>query len=100
MNNEVMCMADLIIDDEYIKDIGIYIKDFSSKLEAYLDDYVSILNKIKTDAVISGDISEKLEVFIQYSTTLNGLISGVGTEINDTAGVFIEEVDEKDEYIY
>lgn len=93
-------MADLIIDDENMNDIIDYLKDFSVKLELYLDDYISILNDIKTKAIISGDISEKLNTFITYVEMLDDSVSGVGSEIEDFANAFLKEVDDKDQYIY
>ena len=93
-------MAELIIEDQHVKDIGSYMKSFSLRLESALDDYLSIMNEIASEAVNSGEISDTLEAFIQYASKLNNSIAEIGSEINTSACAFIEEVDEKDQYLY
>lgn len=88
-------MAELIIEDQNVKDIGSYMKSFSLRLESALDDYLSIMNEIASEAVNSGEISDTLEAFIQYASKLNNSIAEIGSEINTSACAFIEEVDEK-----
>lgn len=93
-------MAELIIEDQNVKDIGSYMKSFSLRLESALDDYLSIMNEIASEAVNSGEISDTLEAFIQYASKLNNSIAEIGSEINTSACAFIEEVDKKDQYLY
>lgn len=93
-------MADLIVDDENMRNTGNYFKEFSSTLQLSLDDYTNILNEIKNDAVISGDISEKLDAFIACAKMLDASISELGIEIKNSIDKFLEEIDEKDQYLY
>lgn len=93
-------MAELIVYDESINNTGDYIKNLSSKLQEGIDNYINIVTEIKTNAVKSGDVSDKLDIFIQYVNQLNSMISSVGDEISMDMVTFLEEIDQKDEYLY
>lgn len=93
-------MADLIVDDENLEEIGNYFKEFSSKLQLYLDEYTNILGEIKAEAIISGDISNTLDAFIMCAKALNSSISDLGIEIKNSVDRYLEEIDEKDQYLY
>lgn len=55
-------MADLIIYDDSINDTSETIKTLSSELQTIMDNYIDTVTEIKTNAVKSGDTSDKLEV--------------------------------------
>lgn len=93
-------MADLIVDDENLREIGNYFQEISKTLETYLDDYTNILNEIKTEAVMSGAISEALDTFIIHAKNLDSSISELDIEIKNSIDKFLEEIDEKDQYLY
>lgn len=93
-------MADLIVDDENLREIGNYFQEFSKTLESSLDDYTNILKEIKTEAVMSGTISEALDTFIMCAKMLDSSISGLGIEIKNSVDRYLEEIDEKDQYLY
>ncbi|MEE0962743.1 MAG: hypothetical protein U0L73_00815 [Ruminococcus bromii] len=93
-------MADLIIYDDSINDTSETIKTLSSELQTIMDNYIDTVTEIKTNAVKSGDTSDKLEVFIQYASKLRSTISSVGEEISMDMSTYLEEIDTKDEYLY
>lgn len=93
-------MADLIIYDDSINDTSETIKTLSSELQTIMDNYIDTVTEIKTNAVKSGDTSDKLEVFIQYASKLRSTISSVGEEISMNMSTYLEEIDTKDEYLY
>lgn len=93
-------MSDLIIYDESINDTGEFIKTTSSELQTIMDNYIDIMTQIKTNAIKSGDISDKLDTFIQYANQLKSTISSVGEDISMDMGTYLEEIDKKDEYLY
>ena len=93
-------MADLVIYDESINDTSETIKTLSSELQTIMDNYIDTVTEIKTNAVKSGDTSDKLEVFIQYAGQLKSTISSLGEEISMDMSTYLEEIDTKDEYLY
>lgn len=93
-------MADLIIYDDSINDTSETIKTLSSELQTIMGNYIDTVTEIKTNAVKSGDTSDKLEVFIQYASKLRSTISSVGEEISMDMSTYLEEIDTKDEYLY
>lgn len=93
-------MADLIIYDDSINDTSETIKTLSSELQTIMDNCIDTVTEIKTNAVKSGDTSDKLEVFIQYASKLRSTISSVGEEISMDMSTYLEEIDTKDEYLY
>lgn len=93
-------MADLVIYDESINDTSETIKTLSSELQTIMDNYIDTVTGIKTNAVKSGDVSDKLEVFIQYAGQLKSTISSLGEEISKSMDAFLKEIDDKDDYLY
>ena len=93
-------MDNLTIDDEYIKSIGSHYKKCSKKLQIAVNEYISILTKIKNEAVSAGEFKDALEDFIKYASTLKDIISNWGTEIETTCNRYLSDIDKKDDYLY
>lgn len=93
-------MSELIVDDQYVAKIGSYYKNYALKLQLSLDGYVESLQRIKSEAVTSGEISNAIECFAQYAGVLRNTVSSMGNEIEATSLRYLEEIDEKDQYLY
>lgn len=93
-------MADLIIDDEYVNNLGSHYNECSKTLQSAVDGYIATLEKINNDAVTSGEFQNALNGFLQYANVLRDVVSTLGVKIESSCDSFIAAVDEKDQYLY
>lgn len=93
-------MSELIIYDGDTKSIGTSYRDYARALQIAIDSYTWTMKNITEKAVMSGSFKEALECLIQYAAELHGEITFLGNEIKTTCNNFIEEIDEKDDYLY
>lgn len=90
----------LVIDDESLKEIGKFIKDQSYNVETMIQDYLDILNGVNSDGIKSGKTTEALSLFIEYAKQIQGKIYEIGELINEDISVFLDEIDDKDNYLF
>lgn len=92
--------ANLIIDDNYVQEVGRLSSIRGRKLEEILDNYVGILTEIETEAITSGEISQALVSFHECVTMLNDRLSTISTNVNTVANSFIIDVNTEDDYLF
>ena len=92
--------ANLIIDDNYVQEVGRLSSIRGRKLEEILDNYVGILTEIETEAITSGEISQALVSFRECVTMLNDRLSTISTNVNTVANSFIIDVNTEDDYLF
>ena len=62
-----MAGSELVIDEEFCKNMGKYFESRGDHLDASIQEYIQILENIKNNSITSGEVSEALESYIQYS---------------------------------
>ena len=92
--------ANLIIDDNYIQEVGRLSSIRGRKLEEILDSYVGILMEIETEAITSGEISQAVSAFRECVTMLNDRLSTISTNIDTVADSFIIDINTADDYLF
>lgn len=90
----------LIIDDEYVYDVGEDCAQRGEKLEEILDAYLVILNEIKTEALIEGSVSDALSAFIECVTLLNDELTTLSQSVDGTGMCFIQDVNTADDFLF
>lgn len=90
----------LIIDDEYVYSVGDDCVLRGRKLEEILDSYLAILNEIKSEALIEGDISDALGLFIECVTPLNDQLTTLSKSVDDTCLRFVQDVNTADDFLF
>lgn len=95
-----MGYSKLVIDDESLKEIGKFIKDQSNNVEAMIQDYLDILSGVNSYGIKSGKTTEALSLFIEYAKQIQGKIYEIGELINEDISVFLDEIDDKDNYLF
>ncbi len=93
-------MLDLIVDDQYVKDLGSYYKKYAKQMQSAIDEYLSTMNWVAENAIKSGTTYDALNSFLVYAKKLQDIVSSFGIEIESVCNRFIEEIDEKDQYLY
>ncbi len=93
-------MLDLIVDDQYVKDLGSYYKKYAEHIQSAIDEYLRKMRWAQMNAIELGATSNALETFLQYAEKLQDIVLSFGIEIESVCNRFIEEIDEKDQYLY
>ena len=90
----------LIIDDDYVTGVGSDSATRGGKLEGILDQYLTILNEIKAEAIVEGKIADALAAYIGCVSLLNDQLTEISTSVKTAAQGFIQEVNTADEYLF
>ena len=70
-----MAGIELKIDDEYINGMASLFETRSQDLQEGVDSYLTILSTIREEAIQEGDTADALDAFIEYASSLKGIIS-------------------------
>lgn len=92
--------ANLIIDDEYVQDVGRLAAVRGRKLEEILDKYTAILAEIEGEAITHGDVAKALTAYKDCVTLLNDKVTEISSKIETVADSFIVDVNAADDYLF
>lgn len=95
-----MASNELIVDDEYCRTMGNYFIKKGSEINSAIIEYVSLLEDIKTNAIVSGDVSDALGVYIEYAWKLVNQVDKIGETVQREINSFLVRVDEADQYLF
>lgn len=90
----------LIIDDGYISSAGDYSSGRGRKLEEIFDSFVTILEEIKTEAIMSGEIYNALEEYISVIKMLDNQLSDISSNVDTRCDSFLTAINEADSYLF
>lgn len=95
-----MASDNLIIDDDYCKAMGTYFTKQGEQIDKLVMDYISILQDVKNQAIISGEVSDALSAYITYVQKLNKQIGNISTSIKVQIDKFLTRIDLEDQYLF
>ena len=95
-----MAKANIRVDDDYFKAMGMFYSERYEELQDGVDKYIEIMETIIENAIIEGDTAKALELFIDYAKNLSRIIKPLGEECNGLCVNYIGEIDEADSYLY
>lgn len=95
-----MAANQLIVDEDYCNAMGDFFNRQGENLESMILEYVSELKTIRNAAVIDGAVSQALEEFITYSEKLKNQIGPVSSVAKTSVTKYLQEIDEKDQYLF
>lgn len=95
-----MANKELVVDDDYCKTMGKYFVSRGAHLEVVISEYIQILESIKQDAIISGDVASALKVYIEYSKKMQNKIRNISNSAKKQTDAFISKIDEADQYLF
>lgn len=90
---------DIVVDDDKWKDAMEEICRRISQYEDNLEQYIDILKRIKEDAIMEGDIADRLETFIEYVKKLKGEAEEIAIETIKMSASFWKDFDTADNYV-
>lgn len=95
-----MASNELIVDDDYCRKMGNYFEKQGEQLDNYISTYISILENIENDAIMSGDTSNALSAYINQAKKMNKQIDSISKTAKAYAEKFISKIDEADEFLF
>ena len=95
-----MAGTELKIEDDSVTSMGTFLSDRATNLQSAIDNYIEILSTIRQDAIKKGDTAEALDKFISYAKNLSNVVSSLGDTAKSACTKFLDEIDEKDEYLF
>lgn len=95
-----MASNELIIDDDYCKAMGKYFVKQGEEMDALVSDYISIIQEVKNKAIINGDVSKVLAIYIDYVKKLNKQIGGISISMKIQIDSFLARIDLEDKYLF
>jgi len=95
-----MASNQCIIDDKYCEAMGTYFKRQGEKLDQMISDYLYVLQSIRDDAVMKGDIHEVLEGYVAYAEKMREKIGTISCNAQSQVLKFLTKVDEADQYLF
>lgn len=95
-----MASNELIIDDVYCRSMGTYFETQGHQIDHIISQYVSILQEVKSKAIVSGEVADALSAFISYASKLNKQIGNISTTAMKQVNAFLSNIDSADQYLY
>ena len=95
-----MASNELIIDDEYCRSMGKYFETQGQKIDQIVSQYVSILQELRSKAIVSGELANALSAYISYASKLNKQIGNLSTTAKKQVDAFLSNVDSADQYLF
>lgn len=100
--------ANLKVDDEYVQRIGRIRNiqglkldvDYGNGKDCIFNAYINILESIKSEAIIQGDIANALEAYISCAKSIKGQLKSISDDLKNLCNCFIEEIDVADKDIF
>lgn len=95
-----MASKELIIDDEYCKQMGSYCVQKGEELDGMVNKYIEALTYARRHAIVGGDVAEALNIYIDYAACLKKEIGLISNDVNKQITDYLSRVDEADKYLF
>lgn len=92
--------SEFVVDDQYWKNMASSIKKRCKNIEVTYTNYLNILEKIKTDAVMEGQTHDAIVEFISIGNQLKEQFENVGQYVETTINAYLNDIDKADKYLY
>lgn len=90
----------LIVDDEYIKEVGRYSQTRGKELEQLLGNYIKVLEEIKNEAIVEGEISNSLSAYIDCVKLLTERLEIISSNMKTVCNNLVADIDAADSYLF
>lgn len=97
MNN---ASENFILNEEDMRNIKSILENNGNTLEKMVDDYYRLLTQIRYFAVLEGKTAGKLNELIKNTRILNDHIQTLSVRYGKICDSLVQEVDQRDRYLY
>ena len=96
-----MSWDDLVIDDEYINSVSSFCYGIgANKVHNMIKEYKEILCEIGDTAILDGELSEKLNIYIAMVRSIESKSLDMTLELEKILRSFLESIDEADSFLF
>lgn len=95
-----MANSELIVDDDYCKDMGAYFWSQGEQLDKCITNYLNIMKKVQSSALVSGETSKALAAYISKASQLKGQIKTLSSTAKSSVENFVTRVDAEDKFLF
>lgn len=92
--------ASLVVDDSGYQTASQYFTRQGERYEEAIKAFVSILNEICSEGIISGDTADAMRAYAEYAGELKGTIGDVMKQAAEQCTQFVSNVDSADQFLY
>lgn len=90
----------LSVNDKEIKSRAGVVKTFFSEVDGVVVKYKDHIRTLLDTAIMSGELHDALEVYLEYVTELETMIAEMGEKYVFLTDSFIDKIDDIDDYLY
>ena len=93
-------MVDIIVDDDFIKKVSTYVKNFGTDFDKCYSDYVKITEEYASNGANSGQLSDAISEYIEVAKLLKSKVTEITTAFSGNLDSFLVDFDDADSYLY
>ena len=95
-----MADRELIIDDDYCRDMGTTFQWQGEKLDELLKEYITIMENVSNQALLSGNVADAMKVYVSYVKKMDQQIGNISDSLKEDIDKFLKEIDSEDQYLF
>ena len=94
--------VNLCIDDDFFKRVGNRSSTRGKELDTdnIMKTYISILESIRSEAIVQGSVANALEAYISCAKCLRGQLRSLSLEISQVCERYLQEIDSADKEFF
>lgn len=93
-------MRELVVNDEYIKEVGEYFAEQGKEFQKWTAEYLAIMKNVQQNVIAEGAVAESLKEFIASAERINGDAELLLTSVKDYLADYLAQIDEKDRFLF
>jgi hypothetical protein len=93
-------MKNIIIDDNYTIQMGLYIKKSGKQFEDYLNKYLVLMNNLHSSGIAAGKTADAVARFIEAAEQMQHLVGDLTENYSETLGSYIQQINDADHDLF
>ena len=95
-----MTDQNMIIDEEYCRSMGRWFRIQGERMEHLYRDYIKLLDVACSSALLGGEVSTELKIYMNCAENLLGLLNEFSETIENQISMFLANVSIADQYVF
>lgn len=96
---------DVCVDDEYMQQMGEYLKNEAYELDEMIWSYIRIVRAVCEEGISEGETSKALEEFLEQARSLVGVdnsggVDTMGDQLRRSCITYVNKIDDADQDLY
>ncbi|MBO5082687.1 MAG: hypothetical protein J6C06_08785 [Lachnospiraceae bacterium] len=90
----------LVINDEYMQELGIFCTKKGLMLQETVDSYFSIMKQCSEQGIVKGEIAQKIKFLMEEASRIQNIIEDVGNKTRELSLNYLEESYSQEQYYF